>query len=65
MLILVWKESEQAETHIFYDTYFESFQIHQLTILYHFEHTNQGIHLIFLKNYDNFKHFLHPRNVMH
>ena len=33
MLILVWKEKEHDQAHIFQDTYFDSFQRHQLTIL--------------------------------
>ena len=48
MTILVWKEYEQDEANIFQDTYVESFQIHQLTIMYHFEHTNYDIILNFL-----------------
>ena len=40
MLILVQKENEQDQAHIFQETYFKSFQIHQLTIMYHFEHIN-------------------------
>ena len=38
MLILMRKDNEQDQAHIFQDTYFESFQIHQLTVVYHFEH---------------------------
>ena len=34
MLILVWKENEQDQAHMFKDIYLESFQIHQLTIMY-------------------------------
>ena len=44
MLIQVQKENEQDEAHIFQYNYFESFQIHQLTIMYHFEHINYGNH---------------------
>ena len=40
MLILVQYENEQDLAYIFQDTYFESFQIHQLTIMYHSEYTN-------------------------
>ena len=43
MLILV-----QDWVHIFQDTYFESSQIHQLKIMYCFEHKNHEIHLNFL-----------------
>ena len=38
----------QDQVHIFQDTYFESSQIHQLTIMYRIEHTNHDIPLIFL-----------------
>ena len=38
MLILVQKENEEDQAHIFQETYFKSFQIHQLTIMYRFEH---------------------------
>ena len=40
MLILVWEENEQDEAHIVQGIYFESFQIHQLTIIDRFEHTH-------------------------
>ena len=33
MLILVQKENEQNQVHIFQDTFFESFQIHQLAAM--------------------------------
>ena len=33
----------QDQVHIFQDTYFESYQIHQVTIMYGFEHTNHDI----------------------
>ena len=39
------------QAHIFQDTYFESSQIHQLTIMYHFEHTNHDILLNLLFQY--------------
>ena len=38
MLILVQRENEQDQAHIFQDTYFKCFQIHMLTIMYHSEH---------------------------
>ena len=38
MLILVRKENEKDQTHIFQGTYFDSFQIHQLSIMHHFEY---------------------------
>ena len=62
MLILVRKYNEQGQVHIFPDTYFESFQTHQLTIMCDFEHTNHVIHLNFL--WQNFyKLFLRARNL--
>ena len=33
----------QHQAHLFQDKYFESSQIYQLTIIYHFEHTNHDI----------------------
>ena len=47
MLILVQKENEEDQIHIFQDAYFGSSQIHQLTIMYRFEHANHHIQLIF------------------
>ena len=47
MLTLVQKENEQDQV-IFQEIYFKSFQIHQLTIKYCFEHTNHDIVLSFL-----------------
>ena len=44
MLILVQKENED-QNHIFQDTLWESCEINQLAILYHFEHTNHCSHL--------------------
>ena len=43
----VVKDNEQNQAHIFQGTYFESSQIHQLTIMYCFEHTDHDIHLKF------------------
>ena len=49
------------QVHIFRDNYFESSQIHQLTVMYHFEHTNHDILLNFL--FENlYKLFLHAPN---
>ena len=50
MLIQELKETLQNQAHIFQDTYFESFQIHLLTIMYNFEHTNHDILLTLFKN---------------
>ena len=36
------------QAHIFQDTHFESSQIHSLTMMYRFEHTNHDILLTFL-----------------
>ena len=47
MLILAQKENELGQVHIQFLS-LESFQIHRLAILYHFEHTNGNIHLSFL-----------------
>ena len=43
MLIQELKETSQDQAHIFQDPYFKSFQIHLLTIMYCFEHTNHRI----------------------
>ena len=48
MLILVLKENQQDQAYIFLDTYFKSFQIHQLTIMYRLEHINHDNPLNFL-----------------
>ena len=48
MLIQELKEILQDQAHIFQDKYFESSQIHQLTIIYRLEHTNHDILLNFL-----------------
>ena len=48
MLILVQKENKQCQVHIFQATYSASFQIHQPGIKKSFEHTNHGIHVIFV-----------------
>ena len=48
MIILVQKDNEQDQAHLFYDKYFESFQIQQLTIMYRFEHINHDNPLNFL-----------------
>ena len=42
MLILVQKENEQHQSHIFQDTYSGSFYIYQLAMLYHFEFNHIG-----------------------
>ena len=47
MLILVRKENEQDQAHTFQDSYFESFQLHQLTMMCRFEHINLDNILIF------------------
>ena len=39
LLILVQEESNLGQVHIFKDTYFERFQVHQLIIMCCFEHT--------------------------
>ena len=46
MLILELKEILQDQAHIFQDT-FESFQIHQLTIMYRFENIYHDVLLNF------------------
>ena len=48
MLTLLRNVNEQNQTHIFQDTYLESFQIHHLTIVYRFEHINDDNLLNFL-----------------
>ena len=50
MLILVWKENEQNQAHIFQDTYFESSQIHESTIMYRFEPRNHDILNFLIQN---------------
>ena len=62
MLIRELKETLQDEADIFQDTYFESSQIHLLTIMYRFERTNHDILLNFL--FQNlYKLFLRARNL--
>ena len=62
MLIQELKEISQDQAHIFQDTYFESSQIYQLTIIYRFEHTSHHILLNFI--FQNlFKLFLRARNL--
>ena len=46
-IILVQKGNEQFQVHIFQLSYFESFQEHQLPIIYRFKSTNRDIHLSF------------------
>ena len=48
MLMLVQYKNDHGQGHIFQGTYFKSFQILQLTIMYCFEHTNHDILLIVL-----------------
>ena len=43
MLIKEMKKILQDQAHIFQDTYFESSQILQLTIMHSFEHTSQDV----------------------
>ena len=62
MLILDPKEILQDRTQIFQDTYFESSQIYQLTIMYRFEQPVHDILLNFL--YQNLnKFFVHTHNL--
>ena len=51
MLIRGLKEILQDQAYIFQDTYFLSSQIHQLTIMHRFEHTNLDILINFLFPY--------------
>ena len=44
MPILVQEENEQDQANIFQDTYTKSYQIHQLSIMRHFEHAINRIH---------------------
>ena len=61
MLILVRKENEQVQVHIFQDTYFESSKIHELRIMCGIEHLNYDKPLNFL--FQNLtKLFLYARN---
>ena len=62
MLILVEKENEQDEVHIFQGTYFESSQIHHLIIVYRFKHINHDNPLVFFSQ-TLFKLFLHACNL--
>ena len=39
MLIHMHKENKKGRLYVFQDTYVKSSQIHQLTIMYRFEHT--------------------------
>ena len=43
MLVLLQQENEQDQSSVFQGTYFKSFQIHQLAIMYWFEHINHDI----------------------
>ena len=62
MLIQKQKEILQYQPHIFQDTYFESSQLDQLTIMYCFEHTNHVILLnVLFQNL--YKLFLHTHNL--
>ena len=62
MLILQLKEILQDQAYLYQDTYFKSPQIHLLTIMYRFEHTNHNILLNFL--FQNlYKFFLRGRNL--
>ena len=47
MLFQVLEEAFHDEAHIFQDTYFESSQIHLLTIMYHVEQSSHNIILFF------------------
>ena len=47
MLILVQKENEQDQAHLSEDTYFNNSQLHQLAIMYYFEHAKHIILLYF------------------
>ena len=62
MLILELKHILQDQVSIFQDPYFESFQIHQLTRKYRFEHRNHDnlINVLFQNLY---KLFLHALNL--
>ena len=62
MLIQQLKEILQDQAHIFQGTYFKGYQIHQLTIMYRFEHTNHDIILNFLFQ-SLYKLFLRARNL--
>ena len=48
MIILVPLKNEKDQAHIFQDTSFERFQVHQLTIMYRFEEIYHDSPLIFL-----------------
>ena len=45
----------EDQVHMFQDTFFESFQIHQLAAMWEFEHTSHGFLLNFL-----FKNLVRP-----
>ena len=49
MLILVRKENEQDQAHIFQDKYFQISQIYHLTIMYCFDHITMIISSKFLR----------------
>ena len=56
MLIEELKETLLYQSHIFQDPYFESFQIHRLTMMSRFEHTNHDVllNLLFQNLYQFF-----------
>ena len=47
MLILVLKENEQDQAHLFQGIFFENYSIHQVAIICPFKYTNHGNHLFF------------------
>ena len=47
MVILVLKENEQDQAHLFQGIFFEDYSIHQVAIMCPFKYTNHGNHLIF------------------
>ena len=51
LIILVRKENEQDQAHIFQDKYFQISQIYHLTIMYCFDHINHDNLFKIFKNF--------------
>ena len=61
MLILMRRENEQDQAHIFEDTHFYISQIHNLTIMHHLEHMGHiFLNFLFQNLQKLFLHVHHP-----
>ena len=57
-LVLFKTKNEQGQVHIFQDTYFERFPLHQLTIMYYFKHTHYIPNFLFQNIYTKHTHYI-------